>query len=270
MTDPTSVWISKRIRDAREQRGWTQAELAEVLGRTQTSVSYWEAAKRKPGLDDVMDLATALKQEVDYFLPPASVRQPVAAVLRAELERLGSEELAEAIEGVLGDCDPGEMPKQRVRVGARQPAHAANELLEAAGVQSPPVPVEKLISACGVLVHRKELPDALSGMLVEMNEGALIAINDRHVPTRQRFSHELGHHLLGHTERFHLSLSDGAQPAQDYRLERAANEFAADLLMPRKLLAEANAAERSTAELASQFEVSEIAMGYRLLNLGLR
>jgi len=104
-----------------------------------------------------------------------------------------------------------------------------------------------------------------------MSEGALIAVNDGHVPTRHfSLCHELGHHLLGHTERFHLSLSDGAQPAQDYRLGRAANEFAADLPMPRRLLAEANAAERSTAELASQFEVSEIAMGYRLLNLGLR
>jgi len=126
------------------------------------------------------------------------------------------------------------------------------------------------VSGCGILVHRKLLPDALSGLLVEMTEGALIAVNDGHAHTRQRFtlSHELGHHLLGHTERFHLNLTDGG-PAQDYRHERAANEFAADLLMPRKLLAQVDAAEKATHDLAEMFEASEIAMGYRLLNLGI-
>jgi len=105
-----------------------------------------------------------------------------------------------------------------------------------------------------------------------MTNGALIAVNGHHAQTRQRFTlcHELGHHLLGHTERFHLNLAEGAQPEQDYRVERAANEFAADLLMPRKLLAKFDASVQSTSELASTFEVSEIAMGYRLLNLGLR
>jgi transcriptional regulator with XRE-family HTH domain len=271
VTDPTTAWISLRIKQARKQLGWTQAELAEQLDRTQTAISYWEAGKRKPGLDDVMDLAAAMHREVAFFLPPAAVRQPVATVLRAELERLGSEELAQAVDAILGETELDEIPDRKFRVGARQPAHAANELLEAASVTEPPVPVEELIGGCGVLLHRKELPDALSGLLVEMAQGALIAVNDRHARTRQRFTlcHELGHHLLGHTERFHLNLTEGA-PAQDYRLERAANEFAADVLMPRKLLAEVGAANIPTHELAELFDVSEVAMGYRVLNLGIR
>jgi transcriptional regulator with XRE-family HTH domain len=271
VTDPTTAWIARRIKQARGELGWKQAELAEHLGRTQTAVSYWEAGKRKPGLDDVMDLAAVMRRDVAFFLPPASARQPVATILRAELERLGSEELAQAIDGVLEETELGEIPDQRFRVGARQPAHAANELLEAAAVSEPPVPVEELINGCGILVHRKPLPDALSGLLIEMTDGALIAVNDQHVKSRQRFTlcHELGHHLLGHTERFHLNLTDGA-PAQDYRHERAANEFAADVLMPRKLLAAVDAAEIPTFALAEMFDVSEIAMGYRLLNLGIR
>jgi Zn-dependent peptidase ImmA (M78 family) len=108
--------------------------------------------------------------------------------------------------------------------------------------------------------------------LIEQVGGAVIAVNGEHAPTRQRFTiaHELGHHLLGHTERFHLNLSDGTSPEHNYRLERAANEFAADLLMPRRLLAGAFEANSSTSALASMFEVSDIAMGYRLVNLGLR
>jgi len=40
--------------------------------------------------------------------------------------------------------------------------------------------------------------------------------------------------------------------------------------MPRKLLAAVNAAEVPIPALAGMFDVSEIAMGYRLLNLGIR
>ncbi len=40
--------------------------------------------------------------------------------------------------------------------------------------------------------------------------------------------------------------------------------------MPRGLLAGAFEANSSTSALASMFEVSDIAMGYRLVNLGLR
>lgn len=271
VTDPTSIWVSKRIRDARTELGWTQADLAGHLGRTQTAVSYWEAAKRKLDLGDVVDLARVLGREVEFFLPPASVRQPVAAVLRAELQRLGSEQLEEAIEAVLSDSAGQPVPAVRYRVGARVPANAANELLEAGAIAAPPVPVEHLLDGCGVTLHRKALPDALSGLLVEMGEGALIAVNDGHVQERQRFtlSHELGHHVLGHATRFHLRFSE-APPVQDYRTERAANEFAAELLMPRRMVAEAVRSCTSTAALAASFEVSEIAMGYRLVNLGLR
>lgn len=272
VSDPTTAWISQRIREAREQLGWTQVMLAEQLERTQTAVSYWEAGKRKPSLDDVMDLASVLSRDVEYFLPPASARQPVATVLRAELARLGSDELQQAIEGVLAGTEAAQMPIWSIRVGARQPAYAANELLEGAGINEPPVAVEDIVGRCGVLLHRRQLPDALSGLLIEQVGGAVIAVNGEHAPTRQRFTiaHELGHHLLGHTERFHLNLSDGTSPEHNYRLERAANEFAADLLMPRRLLAGAFEANSSTSALASMFEVSDIAMGYRLVNLGLR
>ncbi len=272
VSDPTTAWIAKRIREAREQLGWTQALLAEQMGRTQTAVSYWEAGKRKPSLDDLIDLADALNRDVDYFLPPASMRQPVATVLRAELARMGSDQLQHAIEGVLAQTKSAEMPEQSIRVGARQPSYAANELLEQAGVSTPPVPVEELVKQCGVLLHRGKLPDAVSGCLIELADGALIAVNTKHVTTRQRFTiaHELGHHLLAHTERFHLNLGDGTPAEYNYRLERAANEFAADLLMPRRLLAQAFQVNPTTSSLAKIFEVSDIAMGYRLVNLGLR
>jgi Zn-dependent peptidase ImmA (M78 family) len=88
--------------------------------------------------------------------------------------------------------------------------------------------------------------------------------------SRFSMAHELGHHLLDHSERFHIDVTEGNLPGSDYASERAANDFAAELLMPRRLLTRFAEAQPETAWLAKRFGVSEIAMGYRLVNLGLR
>ena len=177
VSDPTTAWIAKRILDARSELGWTQSALAERLNRTQTAVSYWESAKRKPGLDDVIDLARTLGRDVDYFLPPERTRQPVAAVLRAQVARLGSDELKDALDAVIEHTEPGDWPPREINVGARQPAYAANELLERAGITEPPVPVDELVGRCGVRLDRLDFPDALSGLVIEAEDGAIIAVN---------------------------------------------------------------------------------------------
>jgi Zn-dependent peptidase ImmA (M78 family)/DNA-binding XRE family transcriptional regulator len=268
----TSAWIARRIRDAREEAGLTQAELAMRLRRTQTSVSYWESGKRAPGLDDLIDVAVALGKAVYYFLPPEEPRQPVSAVLRAEAARLAYGDLDQSVDALLAEAERKQLPPRRLTIRSTQPAHAANELIEAAGIEHPPVDVHRLAELCGVLVLTREFPDALSGLILEVDDGAIVGINSKQALVRQRFSvgHELGHHLLRHAERFHIDVSDGAPPDQDYGSERAANEFAAELLMPRRFVARAFNEIPSPASLATRFDVSEIAMGYRLVNLGLR
>lgn len=268
----TNTWIARRLREARKHRGWSQAELAERLGRTQTAVSYWEAGKRAPGLDELIDLSFELGKEIDYFLPPDRARQPVAAILRAEAQRLASAEMQAIVEDLLSAADDADVPEPDIAIGGRQPTHAANELLEKADISSAPIPVDQLAARCGVLVLTRSFPDALSGLVIELEAGAIIGVNARHAEVRQRFStaHELGHHLLGHADRFHIDVADGQQPGYDYRSERAANDFAAELLMPRRILAREFKLDDRTPALAHAFNVSEIAMGYRILNLGLR
>ena len=99
----------------------------------------------------------------------------------------------------------------------------------------------------------------------------------RHEPwERRRFSvaHEVGHFLL-HTgagpQGVFCRVGDlRPDPDSPERLrERQANRFAAELLMPRELV------EREVARLgpdpftlARVFAVSDVAMGFRLVNLG--
>ncbi|WP_329888283.1 ImmA/IrrE family metallo-endopeptidase [Stenotrophomonas sepilia] len=87
---------------------------------------------------------------------------------------------------------------------------------------------------------------------------------------RQRFTvaHELGHHFLNHGDRPRDSAPQFSTTADP--IEAQANRFAAELLMPagsvRLLIVDHKVADIST--LAQYFNVSEIAMKYRLMNLG--
>ncbi len=54
--------IGQRIRQLREAKGWSQTELGERMPNpvTHHCISYWEAGKRRPDLDQMGDVAWAL------------------------------------------------------------------------------------------------------------------------------------------------------------------------------------------------------------------
>jgi Zn-dependent peptidase ImmA (M78 family)/transcriptional regulator with XRE-family HTH domain len=272
----TTTWVAQRIREARRLRKWSQAELAERLALTQTAISYWEAGKRAPGLDELLDLAEVLEQDVSFFLPRGHSRVPIRAVLRATAERLDHVDLNAELLTLVDDLEDAEPPEREFTITAVRPVAAAKELLAKAGVSKPPVDVEQLAVRYGALLVRQRFDDALSGLVIKLDDRALIAVNELHSAGRQRFTigHELGHLLLGHHERFHIDLGPSAEhgnpPGHDWRSERAANDFAAELLMPTTLVHEAFGNTQAVWDLAKLFQVSEIAMGYRLANLHLR
>lgn len=268
----TAAWVARRVREARDEQGWTQADLAQRLGRTQTAVSLWEGGKRVPGLDDLLDLSRALGKELGYFFPPDDVRQPIAMLLRGTADRIAGKELRTVLDDLLDETEKRGLPPRSIEVGSSSPVRAADELLEKADVDEPPIPAEHLARQCGVLVVEQKMSDELSGLVFEVDGGAVIAVNSEHSPNRKRFSiaHELGHHLLSHHDRFHIDVTEGDPPGYDWQTERAANEFAAELLMPHGMVASEFAQTPETHRLAKRFKVSELAMGYRLVNLGLR
>jgi transcriptional regulator with XRE-family HTH domain len=87
--------FKKRLREAREMRGFTQAELAAKSGLPAASVSHFESGPRKPSFDNLKNLAEALKVTTDYLLgrsdtPDASA--PVGRIHR-DLHKLTSKDL---------------------------------------------------------------------------------------------------------------------------------------------------------------------------------
>lgn len=266
--------LASRLRTAREEADLSQKELAQRLGVSQAAVSTWESGTRQPGVDDIYALAEALDVDV-YDLLPRKVGPPLRAVLRAVAEDLEHATLAQAMEDFVDAAEQLGRPERVAWSRADAPEEAAAEVLEAIAIRDAPIDVELAANRCGVPVLFWPFDSALSGLAIDTAQGAVIGVNEDHAPNRQRFSiaHELGHVLLRHLDSFHVdigtSAEDGNPPNYNWRHERAANDFAAALLMPAPLVMRYHQKTQSVAALAKDFEVSTLAMGFRLKNLGL-
>jgi len=143
-----------------------------------------------------------------------------------------------------------------------------------------PVDVLRIAASLGIEVHPSNvIPESGMIELQERGEGArvpVITYKASDAPVRQRFTiaHEIGHYALGHLEGLQRCFRD---PASNFSsggnspLERAANDFAAKLLMPDKVVKFAVYEKRmvNIENLSEAFGVSQVAMKYRLTNLGM-
>lgn len=68
--DPNYVEFISHLRRTRLNKGWTQAELAEQLGKPQSYVSKIETCERRVDLIEAARLAMALDITLDELLPP--------------------------------------------------------------------------------------------------------------------------------------------------------------------------------------------------------
>lgn len=176
-------------------------------------------------------------------------------------------------------------------MGVRQKAIRArvNEILAKNGISAAPVDVEAIAKALGAEIRRKPTEKAISGFMLRDRERTIIGVNENHSRTRQRFTiaHEIGHLLLHESEKLHIDeyapgyslfrrdpkSSDGTDV-----IEREANFFAAELLMPQSFLEKDTAGhsvvdlldpdERVLRDLAKKYRVSVQALTFRLANLG--
>jgi Zn-dependent peptidase ImmA (M78 family) len=167
-----------------------------------------------------------------------------------------------------------------------RPELEAQRLVANLGGVEPPIDVRRAAASLELDVIEDRMDRSISGLLYRGDEAVIIGVNANHPPRRQRFTvaHEIGHYLLHKgravvLDHVRMNFRDAtSSTATDFE-EIQANAFAAELLMPRDaVFAQAkrlSAPEDGTdatvvRDLADIFEVSEQAMEYRLINLGLR
>jgi len=161
----------------------------------------------------------------------------------------------------------------------------ASQLLTHYGIVRPPVPVEQIAVSCGIQIARSAADWSESGFLLRDAARTIIGINSRNSPKRQRFTiaHEVGHWLLHEGKPLIVDQSVMINKRDDVSSQAAdteeieANQFAAELLMPLPFVTAALNQQMSLGVasrdelitgLAREFEVSNDAMGWRLINLG--
>ena len=126
-----------------------------------------------------------------------------------------------------------------------------------------------------------EMPDNVSGRIEKDNNGIFSCVlNNKHSVARHIFTiaHELGHYFR-HQKYFetHNSLEEplynqfskdrAIQNNEQKQMEQEANEFAAELLMPEITVKEKwYKFEGSVSKMARYFNVSELAMAFRIKN----
>jgi Zn-dependent peptidase ImmA (M78 family) len=154
----------------------------------------------------------------------------------------------------------------------RSMAKAAAERLTS-DISTPPVPVLEIAEENGVdvvFVDFGKHADTVSG-LCDFDEAKILVNKDDH-SNRQSFTiaHELGHWVL-HKDLFEADPDSYAllprfhKPDRANTMEQEANHFAANLLVPAKLLLPVKTAPVSS--LANVFGVSKTMMEFRLKNV---
>lgn len=154
-------------------------------------------------------------------------------------------------------------------------------------MHKPPVPVERLARRAGAEVRYEPLDGDLSGMLFQEGDRAIVGVNALHSKSRQRFTiaHELGHLQLHDRSGIHIDHKFAVVRLRGERSSQAvdpeeieANRFAAELLMPAKMIkadldrladdTNTYQDEELVRQLADRYQVSTQAMAFRLVNLG--
>ena len=138
--------MGRRIRAAREARDLTQADLATALGRTPTSVSYWEGGQRSPGLDDLVDIARVLGIDPATLLPS----QPPRVLARAQAAELAIGDLVAVVDRIVDRFEQLTPLDPLPTFASANPVEVADTARRAAEQHKPPVRIEPVMAACNV------------------------------------------------------------------------------------------------------------------------
>lgn len=148
----------------------------------------------------------------------------------------------------------------------------------------------KICKELGIVIYASKFnDDAMSGLIRRNGETWEIYVNDTDSPKRKVFTiaHELGHYFSFIDKKLSYNLLNSSGIHEDFaifgraksntkkyspefkEMEAEANFIAANLLMPENLVQAAFYENKNVEEMAEEFGVSESAMGFRLVNLGL-
>jgi Zn-dependent peptidase ImmA (M78 family) len=146
------------------------------------------------------------------------------------------------------------------------------QLIQTSNQNAFPLDVFRVATLLGLRVVYEQMDGEMSGFLERRGTEWVLGVNSTHNIVRQRFTaaHEIAHWVLHRDRNTQFRDETFARRSNDRnQMEREADRFSADLLMPEALVRQMiDDGLTNLNELANRFLVSPLAMKYRLVNLG--
>jgi Zn-dependent peptidase ImmA (M78 family) len=145
-------------------------------------------------------------------------------------------------------------------------------LIKSANIKTPPVILRGIFKIIedkfnvAFQFEKKPLSSGYSGQVIDLGRVVGIIYNSKDSVGRQRFtiSHELGHYILDHLKSHKIKL-EAIKIKTKNPIEREANIFAANLLMPDFLMKKKKVNSKDDiVKLAEKYQVTYEAMNYKV------
>lgn len=284
-----AVRIGERLKRLRDERGWTQVELARKVDASQSTIAGIESGSQLPGTGLLGRLADLFRIDMDYFY--RAKENPFEMLLRAE-------EVGSQLQPVLRDFTEwclryAEIERIAGQIATPAPdyseyfsksterldllerlAEESRRRLELGAGQNCDLP--EILERDGLRVMGIQTEEDLDGVfLYAQDEGGFALVNTNRSSSRQLFTlaHEYGHFLLHRKLGYRLDVDVTRIPSKGDVVESTAGRFAAAFLMPRSTIESLwQKQEKDMTRIIwvrRMLGVSYRALGWRLLNLKL-
>ena len=68
LSEVMNMSIAERLQELRKQSGYSQEQVAEMLGLSRQAISKWESGQGKPEIDNIVKLTEIYNVSADYIL----------------------------------------------------------------------------------------------------------------------------------------------------------------------------------------------------------
>ncbi|MFN7172707.1 MAG: helix-turn-helix domain-containing protein, partial [Fimbriimonadaceae bacterium] len=272
----TKLELARRLKKARESANLTQEEAAKRIEVSRVTLTQIEGGQRNVSSLELARLAKLYQRSLSSLLEESgSEEEPLEALLRASPELKESPQAFEELRRVIqlaGEVDKLERaispsPGCIATYSFAEPAsfqeaisqgeHAARQERQRLGLGHLPIAdVAELIRSQGILARSVELPESISGVCIFLNSGqTVVVVNSRQHKNRRRFSyaHEYAHAVI---DRSPGSALVSGESGEGRLIERRANAFAVEFLMP------SEAVRESLDRLSRNSSVAEVSYSY--------
>ena len=244
--------LGTRLQDARRARGLTQQAVADEMDIARTTVVAIEKGERRVTPHELLRFASIYGRPVSDFVSRDTITESFVPQFRAVLkdefaEDTGLQTVAIELQKLAEDYFELEklcnLPLARAYplpydTSKSSPERAAEEVATAErnrlGVGDGPISNlrERLENDIGLRIFLFKMPGKISGVFAYNDVlGGCVGINSDHPRDRRNWSlaHEYGHFL---TNRFQVEVTFLPERKRQSRMERFADEFAENFLMP--------------------------------------